>query len=359
MAQDLPDGTTGTDIIAQTIVTLAIDIKTQTLAQLSVNILACTPTVNINILSQTASLDVDILACAPTLNINIASSAATINVNIASSAATINVSGIVAVSIGTVETLSNVIHVAGATDIDMGMPAINRPSFTTTDLTTIDQENPADESGIIDTVEIWAHTELIDCKVGMLHKTGKHKYRCRSVAFLGDVAPGSMQTFTGMDLDVRKGDYLGIYFREGTLDVSDYDPVSYPSGSDGISGDILTVGLETDGVDYFIGEAISLHAFATRYPILTQDMFSGKIYRNTDIASDDTARRFVTTERLLRDVIILVEDYTQLFGSAAAQTFPVVQGDSLRFTKIDISTLYFKNAVAGENGTVRILAVEE
>ena len=337
MPYDLPDGTVGTDIIAQTIPTLAIDIKTQTLAALNINI----------------------LACAPTLNINIAASATTLNVNILTSAITIPVSGTVVVSIGTVETLSNITHIAGARDIDMGMPAIDRPKYSMTNNTLIDQENPADASGILDNVEIWAYKQLTNCKVGILQKTGAHKYRCRSVAFLGTVPAGSKQTFAELSLDVREGDFLGIYFSSGYIDVSDYDPATYPKGHDGTWGDILIVGLETDNVDYTIGEAISLHGFATRYPLLAQPTFGGKIYRNTSIAHDDNPRRFITTKRLLRDVIILVEDYDQLFGDSSYQTFPVVQGDSFPITQIDISTLYFKNRVAGQNGTVRILAVEE
>lgn len=337
MPGDLPDGTVGTDIVAQTIVTLAIDIKAQTLAALSVNILACSPTLNINILSQ----------------------ATTLNVNILTTAVTIPVSGTVAVSIGTVETLSQITYIAGAKAIDMGMPATDRPAYSQNDITFIDAENPADANGFIDTIEIWANTTLVGCKVATMKKTGANKFKCRSVAYLGDVTPGSMQTFTELSLDVRTGDYLAIYFSTGRLEESSYDIGSYPKGHRGLYGDYLTPGLETDAFDDIPGYALSLHGFASLYPLKVDTTFSGATYVNSNTATTDAARRFETAEKMLRDVLIQVATKTQLFGDSANQTFPVVHGDRFRITQIDISTLYFKNAVAGENGIVHILAVED
>lgn len=337
MPGDLPDGTVGTDIVAQTIASLAVDITAQTLTELSVNILACAPTLDINILSQTAPVDINILT----------------------SAVTMQIAGTVNVTIATVESLSNITHIAGAKDIDMGLPAIDRPAYTQNDITFIDAENPADASGILDTIELWAKTALAGCKAGIMQKTGTNKFRCRSVVYLGNVTAGSKQTFTELDLDVRKGDYLAIYFATGWLEMSSYDITTYPKGHRGLYGDYLTVGLETDAFDNIPGYALSLHGAATLYPLKVETTYTGAVYRNSDTATTDAARRFETSEKMLRDVIIQVAAYGQLFGDSASQTFPVVQGDSFRITKIDISTLYFKNAVAGENGTVHILAVED
>jgi len=87
--------------------------------------------------------------------------------------------------------------------------------------------------------------------------------------------------------------------------------------------------------------------------------FTGNVYVNSDTATADTARRFETTKKLLRDVVIRVRTKNQLFGDADGQTFPLDAGEGMGFVLVDISTLYFKNAVAGENGTVYILGTED
>ena len=87
--------------------------------------------------------------------------------------------------------------------------------------------------------------------------------------------------------------------------------------------------------------------------------YSGKVYVKSDTAAADTARHFETSSKFLRDVIISVKTNNQLFGDASGQTFPLAAGESMGFTLVDISTLYFKNASAGQNGTVHIIGVED
>jgi len=87
--------------------------------------------------------------------------------------------------------------------------------------------------------------------------------------------------------------------------------------------------------------------------------FSGKVYENSDTAAADTARRFETASLKLRDCLIQVEDYAQYFGDSSNQRTLVFPGTGIAISKIDISTLYFKNVTAGENGTVTILGVRE
>ena len=85
--------------------------------------------------------------------------------------------------------------------------------------------------------------------------------------------------------------------------------------------------------------------------------FTSATYVNTDTASDDSARRFETSSLYLKDMIIKVATKDQLFGDSSAQTYPVGIGEAISLSGIDISTLYFKNSVAGQNGTVSILGV--
>lgn len=87
--------------------------------------------------------------------------------------------------------------------------------------------------------------------------------------------------------------------------------------------------------------------------------YSGTVYEKEDTAASDTARRFETTGKLLRDVVIRVSTNAQKFGNAANQRLTLNAGDSMGFTQVDISTFYFKNAGAGQNGTVNIIGVED
>ena len=90
-----------------------------------------------------------------------------------------------------------------------------------------------------------------------------------------------------------------------------------------------------------------------------QIMYGGKTYENEDAAAADTARRFETIPKKLNDVIIQVTTNDQLFGDAANQRYLVAAGEAIGLSQVDVSTLYFKNAAPGQNGTVNILGVEE
>ena len=86
---------------------------------------------------------------------------------------------------------------------------------------------------------------------------------------------------------------------------------------------------------------------------------AGKVYVNTNVATDDSARVFEASCLYLEDVVIIVKNKAQLFGTVASQVYPVGAEETLGFSHIDLATLYFKSAVAGENGTVDILGVED
>ncbi len=87
--------------------------------------------------------------------------------------------------------------------------------------------------------------------------------------------------------------------------------------------------------------------------------FSGAVYENEDTATTDDPRRFETSSKKLRDLIIQVSGNDQLFGNVTNQRYKVAVGEAIGFTRVDLSLLYFKNAAAGQNGTVNILGVEE
>ena len=89
------------------------------------------------------------------------------------------------------------------------------------------------------------------------------------------------------------------------------------------------------------------------------DRFGGNVYSKTMTMTDNNATRFEATAKLLRDVVIVVKTNDMLLGETGVEVYPVGAGETVGFTKVDISTLYFKNAGADDNGVISILGVEE
>lgn len=101
-------------------------------------------------------------------------------------------------------------------DIDIGMPAIDRGSTAST-YTWVNIGNPANESGTITGIAIWASTPLTNCEVATFFVVSGNNLSTRDVHFIGDVAAGSKQTFV-VDLDVEVGDYIGSYHTAGAIE---------------------------------------------------------------------------------------------------------------------------------------------
>lgn len=124
--------------------------------------------------------------------------------------------------------------------IDIGAAAIDRGDSFVPEYTGIALDNPANASGKITSVEIWAKTDLTGCKVGTFYKDGT-SFTCRDYATIGGVASGSKQTFSGLDIDVETGDYIGIYFSAGSLEMD----LSGGAGMYYKSGDQFDAGTQT------------------------------------------------------------------------------------------------------------------
>ena len=91
----------------------------------------------------------------------------------------------------------------------------------------------------------------------------------------------------------------------------------------------------------------------------TRDTFGGNVYSKTMTMENNDATRFEGTTKKLRDVIIIVTANAMLLGETGVEVYPVGVNETVGFTKVDISTLYFKNAGAENNGVITILGVEE
>lgn len=107
-----------------------------------------------------------------------------------------------------------------AQDIDIGSEAINRDTYASSG-TIIERGNPANASGKITSVEIYAYENLQNCQVATFYETDTNKFSTRDYETIGSVTKGSKQTFT-VDLDVAAGDYLGIYYSGGAIEVDSF-----------------------------------------------------------------------------------------------------------------------------------------
>ena len=127
-----------------------------------------------------------------------------------------------------------------ATDIDVGPGAVDGGYAWSSNWTLIDKINPANDTGSIDTFEVWAATDLTGVKMGTFSGSGT-EYTSRDSEAIGSVTSGSKQSFTGLSCDVTSGDFIGIYYATGTSEAT--------QGSAGdcyyIAGDQFGTGAQT------------------------------------------------------------------------------------------------------------------
>ena len=120
------------------------------------------------------------------------------------------------------------------TEIDIGSPAINRDGYLDMAWTYIDLTNPANASGKITSVEIYARANynLANCEVATFFLVSGSNYSTRGTHTIGAVTGGSKQTFSGLDIEVEAGDFIGIRFSSGHLefDTSGGTGILYKSG---------------------------------------------------------------------------------------------------------------------------------
>lgn len=116
-----------------------------------------------------------------------------------------------------------------ATDIFVGAPAINRGS--TLGAFTLINNNSANESGIITSVEIWCDNDLTNCEVAIFFNVSGNNFSTRDYEYIGAVEDDAKRTFS-VDLDVEAGDYIGMYFTAGYIerDTSGCDGLWVKSG---------------------------------------------------------------------------------------------------------------------------------
>lgn len=125
--------------------------------------------------------------------------------------------------------------------IDVGNAAIDRDGGSYIDQTRLNLGNPANESGILDTFELWLNIAGSNVKMGTFFGSGDI-WTNRDYEPLGTVASGSKQTFSGLDCAVETGDILGAYGTAGRVDAS-----SSGDGTKYKAGDQFDAGTQTYG----------------------------------------------------------------------------------------------------------------
>jgi hypothetical protein len=140
--------------------------------------------------------------------------------------------------------------------IDVGPGATNRASSANTaaNYTFIDLNNPANDTGTLDTFEIYAYENMSGVKMGTFYKDDPY-YPNRDYESIGNVTAGSKQTFTGKNCDVESGDYLGIGATGGKIE-RDTSGYYYYVADD--ADDFGTSNFQVKS--YISGDALSIYA---------------------------------------------------------------------------------------------------
>ena len=118
-----------------------------------------------------------------------------------------------------------------STDIDVGPAASDRAADLGGRYTWINLDNPANATGTLDTIEIWAWADLAGVKAGTFSGSGT-SYDDRDYESIGNVTAGAKRTFTGKDCDVTTGDFIGAYWTTGRIehDSDGFAGIRYKSG---------------------------------------------------------------------------------------------------------------------------------
>lgn len=105
--------------------------------------------------------------------------------------------------------------------IDIGMPCIDRDSDKAYDYTFVCKENPANASGKIRSVEIWANETMSNTQVATFYVVSGNFLSTRDTETIGTVTAGAKRTFS-VDLTVVSGDFIGITYTGGRIEGDSY-----------------------------------------------------------------------------------------------------------------------------------------
>ncbi|RXG67047.1 hypothetical protein ES695_00110, partial [Candidatus Atribacteria bacterium 1244-E10-H5-B2] len=111
--------------------------------------------------------------------------------------------------------------------IDIGSPAINRDAYVNLGYTYILKENPANADGKITDIEIYTRGALSGCIVATFYVISGSILSARDSHYIGNVPAWSHQTISDLNIDVKAGDYIGLYFSGGAVEGDDSGYAGY------------------------------------------------------------------------------------------------------------------------------------
>lgn len=208
--------------------------------------------------------------------------------------------------------------------IDVGATAADRDTSYSFGNTFVGLDNPANYTGTIDTIEIWATTDITGLRVGTFYLVSGTDYKCRdSEAIAGTITSGSKQT-KSVSIDVVVGDYIGCYFTAGSIEMSTsgYAGVYYISGEYIDPDDQATYSELGSGRAmslYGTGETPSVTVTATGVSSgeitvkTTADTTNLKIYID-DVEEDSTALSGVSVPDNSNDWLVMDNSTTQFIA---------------------------------------------
>jgi len=145
--------------------------------------------------------------------------------------------------------------------IDIGSPAIERPFNTVPGWTSVDKNNPANHTGIINIIEFFVARTCRSLIVGTLYLTDGNTLKCRASQPIPGEFPARIKHVVAVNIAVAEGDYIGFYEGSGYLrrDLVGFAGIWTTPGEFIDPGDEATYDFQDGGVIslYGIGEGAS------------------------------------------------------------------------------------------------------
>lgn len=88
---------------------------------------------------------------------------------------------------------------------------------------------------------------------------------------------------------------------------------------------------------------------------VVHERFSGTLYENEHMMAGSSAFRFETTETKLRNVVISISTNGARMGDSSNQRYPIPAGTTLSLYDVDISGMWFRDAITGQNAKINII----
>ena len=200
----------------------------------------------------------------------------------------------------------------------------------------MDTNNPATISGVVTTIEIYADTAMTDVEVATFFVESGDNLSTRDSETIGNVAAG-YNSFT-VSLDVMVGDFLGIYYSAGKIDMALGGSGYWSLFGDNIPCNDVDFGLQSsNGIMSLYGIGTSLEVY-THIPtdIIRADPtgVNANGLTEVDLADSITTRGF---KYGLTEVDTWNESETGTYSEGAF---------SLTLTGLDPDTTYFIRAYA-------------